>query len=33
MYRSGIVPQRMAMLGLVGGPLILRDGALAAATA
>lgn len=27
MYRSGLVPQRMAMLGLVGGPLICISGA------
>ena len=26
MYRSGLVPQRMAMLGLVGGPLICLSG-------
>jgi hypothetical protein len=26
MYRSGLVPRRMAMLGLVGGPLILASG-------
>ncbi|MEP6641781.1 MAG: DUF4386 domain-containing protein [Gaiellales bacterium] len=28
MYRSGLVPQRMAMLGLVGGPLICASGIL-----
>ena len=28
MYRSGLVPQRMAMLGLVGGPLICLSGIL-----
>jgi hypothetical protein len=27
MYRSGLVPRRMAMLGLVGGPLIVASGA------
>jgi hypothetical protein len=27
MYRSGLVPRRMAMLGLVGGPLIIASGA------
>jgi len=27
MYRSGLVPRRMAMLGLVGGPLIIATGA------
>jgi hypothetical protein len=26
MYRSGLVPRRMAMLGLIGGPLILISG-------
>ena len=26
MYRSGLVPRRMAMLGLVGGPLICASG-------
>ena len=26
MYRSGLVPRRMAMLGLIGGPLILASG-------
>jgi len=26
MYRSGLVPRRMAMLGLVGGPLIVASG-------
>jgi hypothetical protein len=26
MYRSGLVPRRMAMLGLVGGPLIIASG-------
>ena len=26
MYRSGLVPRRMAMLGLVGGPLIILSG-------
>jgi hypothetical protein len=26
MYRSGLVPRRMALLGLVGGPLILASG-------
>jgi hypothetical protein len=26
MYRSGLVPQRMAMLGLVGGPLLCASG-------
>jgi hypothetical protein len=25
MYRSGLVPRRMAMLGLIGGPLILAS--------
>jgi len=28
MYQSGLVPQRMAMLGLVGGPLICASGIL-----
>lgn len=28
MYRTGLVPRRMAMLGLVGGPLLLVSGAL-----
>jgi hypothetical protein len=28
MYRSGLVPRRMAMLGLIGGPLICISGAL-----
>lgn len=28
MYRSGLVPRRMALLGLVGGPLALLGGAL-----
>jgi hypothetical protein len=28
MYRSGLVPRRMAMLGLVGGPLICASGIL-----
>ena len=28
MYRSGLVPPRLAMLGLVGGPLIIISGAL-----
>jgi hypothetical protein len=28
MYRSGLVPQRMAMLGLIGGPLICASGVL-----
>jgi Domain of unknown function (DUF4386) len=28
MYRSGLVPQRMAMLGLIGGPLICITGIL-----
>ena len=23
MYRSGLVPRRMAMLGLIGGPLLI----------
>jgi hypothetical protein len=27
MYRSGLVPRRMTMLGLVGGPLIIASGA------
>jgi hypothetical protein len=27
MYRSGLVPRRMAVLGLVGGPLIIASGA------
>jgi hypothetical protein len=27
MYRSGLVPRRMAMLGLIGGPLIVASGA------
>jgi hypothetical protein len=26
MYRSGLVPRRMAMLGLIGGPLIIVSG-------
>ena len=26
MYRSGLVPRRMAMLGLIGGPLIFLSG-------
>jgi len=26
MYRSGLVPRRMAMLGLIGGPLIIISG-------
>ena len=26
MYRSGLVPRRMAMLGLIGGPLIIASG-------
>jgi Domain of unknown function (DUF4386) len=26
MYRSGLVPRRMAMLGLIGGPLICASG-------
>ena len=26
MYRSGLVPRRMAMLGLVGGPLVCASG-------
>ena len=26
MFRSGLVPRRMAMLGLVGGPLICASG-------
>ena len=26
MYRSGLVPRRMAMLGLIGGPLICVSG-------
>ena len=26
MYRSGLVPRRMAMLGLIGGPLIILSG-------
>ena len=26
MYRSGLVPQRLAMLGLIGGPLIIASG-------
>ena len=28
MYQSGLVPRRMAILGLVGGPLICASGAL-----
>ena len=28
MYRSGLVPRGMAMLGLIGGPLILISGSL-----
>ena len=28
MYRSGLVPRRMAMLGLIGGPLIILSGTL-----
>ena len=28
MYRSGLVPPRLAMFGLVGGPLIIISGAL-----
>lgn len=28
MYRSGLVPRRLAMLGLVGGPLIILSGTL-----
>jgi hypothetical protein len=28
MYRSGLVPRRMAMLGLIGGPLICASGTL-----
>jgi hypothetical protein len=28
MYRSGLVPRRLAMLGLIGGPLIVATGAL-----
>ena len=28
MYRSGLVPRRMAMLGLIGGPLICASGIL-----
>jgi hypothetical protein len=28
MYRSGLVPQRMAILGLIGGPLICASGVL-----
>ena len=28
MYRSGLVPRQMAMLGLVGGPLIIVSGTL-----
>src|SRR3712207_9328708 len=27
MYRSGLVPRRMAVLGLVGGPLVCASGA------
>jgi uncharacterized protein DUF4386 len=26
MYRSGLVPRQMAMLGLIGGPLIIASG-------
>ena len=26
MYRSGLVPRRMAMLGLIGGPLVVASG-------
>ena len=26
MYRSGLVPRRLAMLGLIGGPLIIASG-------
>jgi hypothetical protein len=29
MYRSGLVPPRLALLGLVGGPLIIVSGVLA----
>ena len=28
MYRSGLVPPRLALFGLVGGPLIIISGAL-----
>ena len=28
MYRSGLVPRRLAMFGLVGGPLIILSGIL-----
>jgi hypothetical protein len=28
MYRSGLVPTKMAWLGLVGGPLIIQSGTL-----
>jgi Domain of unknown function (DUF4386) len=28
MYSSGLVPRKMAMLGLIGGPLIIRSGTL-----
>ena len=28
MYRSGLVPPRLALLGLVGGPLIILSGTL-----
>jgi hypothetical protein len=28
MYRSGLVPRGMAMLGLIGGPLIILSGTL-----
>jgi peptidoglycan/LPS O-acetylase OafA/YrhL len=28
MYRSGLVPRRLAMFGLVGGPLIILSGTL-----
>ena len=26
MYRSGLVPRRLAMLGLIGGPLVMASG-------
>jgi hypothetical protein len=29
MYRSGLVPRRLAMLGLIGGPLIILSGSAA----
>jgi hypothetical protein len=29
MYRSGLVPRRLAILGLIGGPLIIASGSAA----